>query len=103
MYVYKQRCDVLPNTLWCSTTGVHACGVRSEYDKNIACLSCTSLAEASGTWQSHRITSSAWKRSVGGMVRPSASAVLRLITSSNFMGCSTGRSAGLAPFRILST
>ena len=36
MYVYKQRCDVLPDTLWCSTTGVHACGVRSEYDKNIA-------------------------------------------------------------------
>ena len=35
--------------------------------------------------------------------RPSALAVLRLITSSNFVGCSTGRSAGLAPFRILST
>src|SRR5262245_49472634 len=29
------------------------------------------------------ITSSAWKRSVGGMVRPSAWAVLRLMTSSN--------------------
>ncbi len=37
------------------------------------------------------------------MVRPSALAVLRLMTSSNFVGCSTGRSAGLAPFRILST
>jgi hypothetical protein len=49
------------------------------------------------------ITSSAWKRSVGGMVRPRAFAVFRLMTSSNFMGCSTGRSAGLAPFRILST
>ena len=51
----------------------------------------------------HRITSSAWKRSVGGMVRPRALAVLRLMTSSNFIGCSTGRSAGLAPFKILST
>ena len=49
------------------------------------------------------ITSSAWKRSVAGMVRPSAAAVLRLRTSSNFVGCSTGRSPGLAPFKIRST
>jgi hypothetical protein len=49
------------------------------------------------------ITSSAWKRSVGGMVSPSASAVLRLMISSNFTGCSTGRFPGLAPLRILST
>jgi hypothetical protein len=33
----------------------------------------------------------------------SAFAVLRLITSSNFVGCSTGRSAGFAPLRILLT
>jgi hypothetical protein len=51
----------------------------------------------------HWITSSARPSSDGGMVRPSALAVLRLMTSSNFVGCSTGRSAGLAPFRILST
>ena len=38
-----------------------------------------------------------------GIVSPSALPVLRLITSSNFVGCSTGRSAGLAPLRILST
>src|SRR5262249_32844066 len=38
-----------------------------------------------------------------GIVRPRALAVLRLMTSSNFVGCSTGRSAGLAPLRILST
>jgi hypothetical protein len=37
------------------------------------------------------------------MVRPSAWAVFRLITSSNVVGCSMGRSAGLAPLRILST
>jgi len=30
-------------------------------------------------------------------------AVLRLITSSNFVGCSTGRSAGFAPFKMRST
>jgi hypothetical protein len=34
-------------------------------------------------------------------VRPSALAVLRLMTSSNFVGCSTGRSPGLAPFQNL--
>jgi len=35
-----------------------------------------------------------------GIDRPSAFAALRLITSSNFVGCSTGRSAGFAPLRI---
>src|SRR5262249_18759731 len=51
----------------------------------------------------HSITSSARASSVGGTSIPSVFAVLRLITSSNLVGCSTGRSAGLAPFRILST
>src|SRR6516162_5234556 len=51
----------------------------------------------------HSITSSARASSVGGIVRPSARAVTRLITKSNLVGCSTGRSAGLAPRRILST
>jgi hypothetical protein len=49
------------------------------------------------------ITSSAWKRMCGGMVRPRAFAVFKLMTSSNFMGCSTGRAAGLLPFRMRST
>ena len=35
-------------------------------------------------------------------LRPSAFAVLRLMISSNLVGCSTGRSAGLAPLKILS-
>src|SRR5262249_13645377 len=39
----------------------------------------------------------------GGIVSPMAFAVLRLTTSSNSVGCSTGRSAGFAPFRILLT
>ena len=51
----------------------------------------------------HRITSFAWKRMLGGIVRPSACAVFRLITSSNLVGCSTGSSAGFVPLRILST
>ena len=52
---------------------------------------------------SHSITSSARARTAGGTVRPSTLAVLRLTTSSNFVGCWTGRSAGLAPLRIFPT
>src|SRR5262244_1352927 len=51
----------------------------------------------------HSMTSVAQARIDGGTVRPSALAVLRLTTSSNRVGCWTGRSAGLAPVRILST
>src|SRR5882724_312598 len=50
----------------------------------------------------HWITSSARPSTDGGIVRPRASAVLGLMTSSNFVGCSMGRSAGLAPLRIKS-
>jgi hypothetical protein len=49
------------------------------------------------------MSSSARTRMDCGIVNPSALAVLRLMISSNFMACSTGRSAGLAPLRILST
>jgi hypothetical protein len=52
---------------------------------------------------SYSITSSARSRNASGIVRPSALVALRLITNSNFVGCSNGRSAGLAPFKILST
>src|SRR5262245_13442057 len=51
----------------------------------------------------HWMISSARTRMDCGIVRPRALAVLRLMTSSNFVGCSTGRSAGLAPLRILAT
>src|SRR5205823_6673025 len=39
----------------------------------------------------HSITLSARTRIDSGTVRPSAFAVLRLMTNSNFVGCSTGR------------
>ena len=51
----------------------------------------------------HWMAWSARWSSDGGIVSPSAFAVFRLMTSSNLLGCSTGRSPGLAPFRILST
>src|SRR5262249_4927342 len=52
---------------------------------------------------SHLITLSARNSTDWGIMRFSAFAVFRLITNSNFVGCSTGNSAGFAPFRILST
>ena len=45
---------------------------------------------------SYSITSSARTRSVGGTVRPSALAVVRLMMRSNLVGCATGMSAGFA-------
>src|SRR5215472_11526132 len=51
----------------------------------------------------HSITSSARSRTASGILSPSALAVVRLMTKSNLVGCSTGMSAGFAPRRILST
>src|SRR5215469_12029178 len=56
-----------------------------------------------GKERGYSITSSAMAISVGGIWRPSAFAVLRLMISSNVVGCSIGRLAGLAPLMILST
>src|SRR5262249_23595835 len=49
---------------------------------------------------SHSITSSARASSVGDTSIPSAFAVARLMTKSNLVGCTTGKSAGLAPLRM---
>src|SRR5262249_47403686 len=51
----------------------------------------------------HSITSSARASSVGGISKPKTLAVFRLTTNSNLVPCCTGRSAGFAPLRILST
>src|SRR5262245_61019312 len=50
----------------------------------------------------HSITSSARVSRVGGISMPSDLAVTRLMTSSNLIGCFTGRSADFAPRRGLS-
>src|SRR5437763_15642629 len=47
-------------------------------------------------WRTYSITSSARASSIGGTSRPSALAVLRLITSSYLVGVCTGRSAGFS-------
>ena len=51
----------------------------------------------------HLITLSARYSTDCGIVKPICLAVFRLITNSNFVGASTGRSAGFVPLRILST
>src|SRR5262245_21156989 len=51
----------------------------------------------------HSMTSSARASNMAGTSRPSALATVRLMTNSNLVGCSTGRSPGFAPRRILST
>src|SRR5262249_27862529 len=48
----------------------------------------------------HSITFSAIASRLSGISRRRAFAVLRLITSSNLVGCTTGKSAGLSPLRI---
>ena len=50
--------------------------------------------------RAHGKTSVAWDKTDGGIVNPMSWAVLRLMTSSNAVGASTGRSPGLAPSRI---
>ena len=51
----------------------------------------------------HSKSWSARRRKDSEIVSPMALAVLRLMTSLNFIGCWTARSDGLAPFKILST
>ena len=53
------------------------------------------------TLRTHSITSSASNCIELGTSMPRALAVLRLMTKSNFFGCSIGRSLGLVPRRIL--
>jgi hypothetical protein len=51
----------------------------------------------------YSITSSARASSEAGTAIPSDFAALRLITNSNLVGCSTGRSDGFVPLKILPT
>ncbi len=58
------------------------------------------LSQAAATYS---ITRSARSRTDCGISNPIALAVFMFTTISNFVGCSIGKSPGLAPFRILST
>jgi hypothetical protein len=92
----------LPSPLGTSTDAMVVCPQIFYTDVNDFIGKANPVVGAPGA-AAQRITSSTWKRSVGGMVRPRAWAVLRLMTNSYWGRRSTGRSPGLAPFRILST
>src|SRR5215813_8751813 len=67
------------------------------------CHERTHALHKQGVLVGYSITLSARASSLGGIVRPSARAVLRLTNRRNLVGCSIGSTPGLAPFRILST
>jgi hypothetical protein len=83
--------------------------VLVDWEKTQFCLSVSwmlrKICSMEKTIQSqlHFITLSARASTFGGIVRPICFAAFRLMTNSNFLGCSTGMSAGFVPFRILST
>src|SRR6516162_1506279 len=84
--------------------GIYAKGTLSP--RSIRLVATTALTKATYAAQqiaAYSITSSARARSACGSVRPSALAVTKFTMRSNFVGCSTGMSAGFAPRRILST
>src|ERR1700747_3692756 len=58
------------------------------------------LDRARFAWRTHSIPSSAVASSVGDTVRPNVLAVSALMTSSNLLACTTGRSAGFVPLRM---
>ena len=61
------------------------------------------LLEKQQIRQIYLMTLFARERNSGESVSPICFAAFKLMTNSNFVACCTGRSAGLAPFKILST
>src|SRR4029453_14955055 len=78
-----------PSHLWLLLSGVHESRLSS----------LVALLTRHETWPPP-MTLFARSRSDCGIVRPRALAVLRLITNSNLVGCSTGRLPGLVPFGV---
>src|SRR5262245_16135865 len=70
---------------------------RRERPRRCTAKQCDELAPP------HSITSSASVSRLSEILRPSAVAVVRLMTRSNLVGCSIGSSPGFAPRKILST
>ena len=69
---------------------------RERQNRRTTILSFSAKSDATPIYST---TSSATARIFAGKSRPSAFAVLRLITSSSFVTRTTGRSAGFSPFR----
>ena len=104
----------LPVGLFCRTRGIEIAlargakqsalsadsGPNSASHRSEATLSATTGLAHRGKQQNYSITWSTATSKDCGTARPSAFAVLRLMTSSNFVGCSMGIAPGLVPFNI---
>jgi len=97
-----RRCGRCRITCRAKTGAPTACD-RGTGEGDRRSLVCHSEAGRVGRARAYSMSWSARPSTDGGIVSPSSFAVLRLITSSNLVGCWTGRSAGFAPLRILST
>src|SRR6266508_6627988 len=110
---FKNRVATIPAKLasgWLARLyreGVEPSGSLQKVSDHISCPPFLDLSWRKGSFilnlplpSHHSITSSAVASSVGGTVRPSILAVWALMTSSNLLDCTTGRSAGLAPLRM---
>src|SRR6516162_3195264 len=64
-------------------------------------LGCPLCANSGHYGCSYSMISSASAERFGGTSMPSALAVLRLMMNSNLLDCTTGKSAGFSPLRIL--
>jgi hypothetical protein len=82
------------------TAGSASCGHLIKHW--MCCLVPNSGLMRGSRQHAYSITSSARSRNASGMAKPSTLAVVRLMTRSNLVGCSTGMSAGLVPRNILS-
>ena len=78
----------------------HRCASQQKLHADVADGAKAAVSRCSQE-QSYSITSSARASSAGGTSRPSAFAILRLMTSSYLVGACTGRQVGrLPPFRM---
>src|SRR5262249_25000612 len=110
----SELCDLLPQRA--STNFIFGIALSIRHDNphapHSACVLCPSRERPRGSRTAeqrderpalHSITSSATASNLSGNWRPNAFAVLRLITSSNLVGCTTGKSAGFSPLRTRPT
>src|SRR6516225_2085948 len=72
----------------------------AESDRHVRFVPKADILHCGRDWL-YSITSSAIESKPDGTSMPSARAVWRLMTNSNLVDCSTGRSAALAPLRML--
>src|SRR5450759_4611044 len=99
--VSSSLCDEVPSHIYSKIASRAQRIFDQQCKKTFATISANRRHSHRSKQHLYTITSSARVSSVGEMFRPSTLAVLRLITSSNLVGCSTGKSAGFAPLNTL--